>query len=861
MAQQARATVASEAELQAIVQEADLGGRKPVGLAGQLIFVVAVGWSLFQLWYASPLPYIFNIGIFGDTQARSIHLAIAFLLTFLCYPAFASSSRRRIPRIDWALAIASCLCALYLVIFYRELAARPGSPTTLDLATAAIGVLLLIEATRRTQGGGMVIITIGFILFCFAGPYMPDVIAHKGVSVSKFLQHMWLTTEGVFGVAIGVSANFVFLFVLFGALLDKAGGNQWMMQISIALLGHLRGGPAKVAVVSSALNGIVSGSSVSNVVSGGIFTIPLMKRSGLSGVKASAIETASSINGQMMPPVMGAASFLMAEYVGIPISQIVVHAFLPAMISYLALLYIVHLEAVKIGTVPFERMVERSPRERWIRRGIGWSGTFIVCGLIYYTILAIQATLGSAASVVLIVGGIALYVIALWYAAQFPDLEMDDPSSRVLRIPEAWSVARTGLHFIIPVVVLLWCMMFEAMSTSLAVFWATTVIIAMLLTQRPLIALFRGQAGAMGGAAASAVWDLIDGFHVGARNMMGIAIATATAGIVVGTMTLTGMGLMMTDLVELISQGQVVLMLVLTAAICLIIGLGIPTTASYILVASLMAPVIVELGAQAGMAIPLIAVHLFVFYFGIMADVTPPVGLAAYAAAAISGEDPNKIGWQGTVYSMRTAILPFVFIFNPEMLLIGIEHWTHAVLVISMSIVAILLFAAASMGWFVTRSRLWESALLLLVCFSLFRPDWWLSRFYEPHIERPAQAFLEHAAIADEGSRLTVIVEGTNIEGEDVRKTVSLPFGEPNADVNARLRGIGLSASPAGDDLVINNVAFGSYAKRIGLGVGDKIVAYLERADRPSAIWIYLPALLLAALVWMNQRRRARLVP
>ena len=851
-------SAASDAELQTIVQEADMGGRKPIGLAGQFIFIVAVGWSLFQLWYASPLPYLLNFGIFGDTQARSIHLAIAFLLTFLCYPALASSSRKRIPWLDWALAIISCLCAAYLVIFYRELASRPGTPTTADLVTAATGVLLLIEATRRTQGGGMVLITIGFILFCFAGPYMPEVIQHKGVSISKFLQHMWLTTEGVFGVAIGVSVNFVFLFVLFGALLDKAGGNQWMMQISIALLGHLRGGPAKVAVVSSALNGIVSGSSVSNVVSGGIFTIPLMKRSGLSGVKASAIETASSINGQMMPPVMGAASFLMAEYVGIPISQIVMHAFLPAVISYLALLYIVHLEAVKIGAVPFERVVERPARERWIRRGLGWSGTIVVCGLLYYAIVAVDAAFGPSAPLVLIFAGIAVYVVALWYASQFPDLELDDPSARVLRIPEAWSVARTGLHFMIPVVVLLWGMMFASMSTSLAVFWATAVIIAMLLTQRPLIALFRGRPGDMAGETRRGIWDLIDGLNLGARNMMGIAVATATAGIVVGTMTLTGMGLMMTDLVEFVSQGQVVLMLVLTAAICLIIGLGIPTTASYILVASLMAPVIVELGAQAGMAIPLIAVHLFVFYFGIMADVTPPVGLAAFAAAAISGEDPNKIGWQGTVYSMRTAILPFVFIFNPEMLLIGVEHWLHAVLVIGVSIVAILLFAAASMGWFVTKSRLWESALLLLVCFSLFRPDWWLNRFADPYVEQPAQAFVTRAAEVPEGTRLTVIVEGTNIEGEDIRKTVSLPFGEPNADTAARLRAVGLSVSPSGGDLVINNVVFGSYAKRINLGVGDRIVAYLERADRPSVVWIYIPALMLAALVWMNQRRRAR---
>jgi len=852
-------SAASNEQLQAIVQEADLGGRKPVGPASQFIFAVAVGWSLFQLWYASPLPYMLNFGILGDTQARSIHLTIAFLLTFLCYPAFASSSRKGIPWVDWLLAIVSALCAAYLIIFYRELAARPGTPTTLDLITAATGVVLLIEATRRTQGGGMVVISIAFILFCFAGPYMPEVIQHKGVSISKFLQHMWLTTEGVLGVAIGVSTNFVFLFVLFGALLDKAGGNHWMMQISVALLGHLRGGPAKVAVVSSALNGIVSGSSVSNVVSGGIFTIPLMKRAGLSGVKASAIETASSINGQLMPPVMGAASFLMAEYVGIPVAQVVKHAFLPAIISYLALLYIVHLEAVKIGTRPFQRAVERPARERWLRRGLGWSGTVAVCGLLYYGITALQAAFGSSASLVLLLLGGGLYLLAIWYSSLFPDLESDDPASPILRIPEAWSVARTGLHFIIPVVVLLWCLMFEGMSPALSVFWSTVVVMAMLLTQRPLIALFRGTGlGGLARTARSGLRDLVDGLNVGARNMMGIAIATATAGIVVGTMTLTGMGLMMIDLVEFISQGQVVIMLLLTAAICLILGLGIPTTASYILVASLMAPVIVELGAQAGLAIPLIAVHLFVFYFGIMADVTPPVGLAAYAAAAISGEDPNKIGWQGTVYSLRTAILPFVFIFNPEMLLIGVEDWLHGVLVVVVSTAAILLFAAATMGWFVTKSRLWESAVLLVVCFSLFRPDWWLNRFYPAYVEQPAQTLLARAAEVPEGFRLTVIVEGTNIEGDETRKTVSLPIGAPAADVAARLRGIGLAVTPAADHLLIGNVSFGSYAKRIGLGVGDRIVALLDKADRPPPIWIYIPALMIAGLIWMRQKRRLK---
>jgi TRAP transporter 4TM/12TM fusion protein len=848
-------TVSSQ-DLQRIVEEADLGGRKPVGLAARLIFAVAVTWSLFQLWFASPLPFIFNIGILNDTQARAIHLAFAFFLVFLCYPTFAKSSRRHIPYVDWALALVGAFCAAYLVIFYRELATRPGQPTLADLVTAAVGMLILLEATRRTQGGGMVWISLAFILYSFAGRYMPDVIQHGGVSYSKFLQHMWLTTEGVFGVALGVSTNFVFLFVLFGALLDKAGGNNWMMQISVALLGHLRGGPAKVAVVSSAANGIVSGSSVSNVVSGGIFTIPLMKRAGLSGVKAAAIETASSVNGQIMPPVMGAASFLMAEYVGIPHAQVVKHAFIPALISYVALLYIVHLEALMIDAKPFERAVRRGQRERWIRRGLGWSGTILACCLIYYGINAIKAVFGDAAANVLLAAGLTTYLASLWYAARHPDLELDDPSSPVLRIPEAWTVARTGLHFLIPIVVLLWCLMFEGMSPSLSVFWAVTATVGILLTQRPLMTLFRG-GREITAALRQSAWDLVDGLNLGARNMMGIAVATATAGIVVGTMTLTGMSQRMTDLVEAISGGNVMLMLLLTAAICLIIGLGIPTTASYILVASLMAPVIVELGAQAGVAIPLIAVHLFVFYFGIMADVTPPVGLAAFAAAAISGEDPNKIGWQGTVYSMRTAILPFVFIFNPAMLLIGVDSWSHTVLVVVAATAAILLFAAASMGWFVTKSRLWESAILLVACFALFRPDWWIDRFYPASIEVPADQLLAEVAKAPAEGRLTLIVEGQNIEGEDVRKTVSLPLGDDKLEPQQRLRAAGLSVS-GGAAPTITNVTFGSAAKRIGLEAGFRVSAIVQPAPgRPSVAWPYTFALALVGGVWWSQRRRS----
>jgi TRAP transporter 4TM/12TM fusion protein len=841
-------------ELEQLVAEADTGGRHPSGTVARILLWVAVAWSLFQLWYASPLPFLFGFGILNDTEARAIHLGFALFLTFLAYPALRSSPRDRVPLFDWVLAVVGGFAGAYLFLFYVQLSGRPGQPTTLDLVTGTVGILLLLEATRRALGLPMVVVACVFIFYTFAGQYMPDVIQHRGASLTKFLNHQWLTTEGVFGIALGVSTSFVFLFVLFGTLLEKAGAGNWMMQISIALLGHLRGGPAKVAVVSSALNGVVSGSSVSNVVSGGIFTIPLMKRTGLSGVKAGAIEASASINGQIMPPVMGAAAFLMVEYVGIPYSEIVKHALLPAVFSYLALLYMVHLEAIKMGlkTIPQR---PTPARERMLRMGLGLSGSILAVCIVYYGIVAIQAVFGGAAPPMLAIAGVALYVASVWYSSRYPDLALDDPNAPILELPRAWDVTRTGLDFLIPIAVLLWCLMVEQMSPGLSAFWATVSILGIVATRKPLMAVFRNENLA---ASVRAAWDdVIDGLALGARNMIGIGIATATAGIVVGTITLTGLGLMMTELVEFISGGNVILMLILIAAISLVLGMGIPTTANYILVATLMAPVVVDLGAQAGLPIPLIAVHLFVFYFGIMADITPPVGLAAFAAAAISKEDPIATGFQGALYSLRTAILPFVFIFNPAMLLIGVDTWPQTIWVATVSLIAILLFSAATMNWFVTKSRLWESAALLLICFTLFRPDWWLNQVSPPYEELPASEFLSAVGQTPADGRINFVVEGVDLMGEDVRKTVNVPLGEPGEPLK-RLRDIGLTITQAGDALMISNVDFGSYAKRIGLDVGYDVVAVLRKADQPSSLIPIGLALAAAAGVAGLQFARAR---
>jgi TRAP transporter 4TM/12TM fusion protein len=657
----------------------------------------------------------------------------------------------------------------------------------------------------------------------------------------------------VFGVALGVSVSYIFIFVLFGALLDRAGAGNYMMQVSFALLGHLRGGPAKVAVVSSGLNGLISGSSVSNVVSGGIFTIPLMAKAGYGGVKAGAIETASSVNGQIMPPVMGAAAFLMVEYVGIPYTDIIKHAFLPAAISYIALFYIVHLEALKLGMQPMAQARKRTPQQKLVAWGLGISGTIVVCSLIYYIALGVQNSFGAAAPWFLGLLLAALYVYTVYVAAKCPDLPPDiDVNNPVL--PDTWPTVKAGLHFLIPIGVLIWCLMIEELSPALSAFWATAVLMALMATHRPLTAWFRKKP--LESSVGAGFLDIVHGLNDGARNMIGIAIATGTAGIIVGGITLTGLGLRMTDFVEVVSMGNVTLMLLFTAFVCLVLGLGVPTTANYILVATLMAPVIVELGAQSGLVIPLIAVHLFVFYFGIMGDITPPVGLASFAAAAISGEDPIETGIQGSVYALRTVVLPFVFVYNPMLLMIDVRGWFEIALVAFAATVASCIFAAATMAWFRTRCKWWEVVLLLVATFALFRPDFFMDSMYAPYSEVPAKEVFKVAGELAEDDRLVLVIEGTNVEGEEVKKTVAVQLTGKPGDGRKRLADAGLTISALGPEVRVSAVKFGSRAKKSGFEQGFKIAAVKVPSDRPSEHWVYIPALALVALVWFLQRAR-----
>ena len=841
-----------------LVVDADLGGRSTVGLHGKVMLGVGLAWVIFQLWYASPLPFTLRFAVFNDTEARSIHLAIGMFLAFLAFPASKRSPRNYVPILDWVFAFAGAFAAGYLFLFYNELATRPGAPTQFDVIVGVTGILLLLEATRRAVGLPMAVLAVIFVGYVLAGAFLPDVIAHKGASVPRMISHMWLVTEGVFGIALGVSVAFIFVFVLFGTLLDRAGGGNYMMQVSFALLGHMRGGPAKVSVVSSALNGTISGSSVSNVVSGGIFTIPLMKRAGYGGVKAAAIETASSVDGQLMPPVMGAAAFLMVEYVGIPYSEIIRHAFLPAVISYITLFYIVHLEAMKLGMQPMAKVRERSFSSALKSWGLGLSGTIAVCGAIYYVAIGARMAFGDAAPWVL--GGLllALYVYSVWVAAREPDLPVEiDVENPVL--PPAWPTVKAGVHFLIPVGVLLWCLMVEELSPGLSAFWAIVMQIVLMATQRPLIEFFRGRKD-FSAEFVRGLREVVSGCDDGARNMIGMAVATGCAGLIVGAITLTGLGLRMTDFVEFVSGGNVTVMLLFTAFVCLLLGMGVPTTANYILVATLMAPVIVELGAQSGLVIPLIAVHLFVFYYGIMGDITPPVGLASFAAAAIAKEDPIQVGLQGSVYALRTVLLPFIWIFNPVMLLIDVHGWIEILLVAAAATLASLLFAAATMRWFRIKSRWWEIGLLLVATFILFRPDWFADQIAPEYSDLPASKFYDVVNKLNEGDRLVFVIKGQTMEGADQQKTVGVQLGprtgdrsNPVIDARKRLAEAGLTVTGFGEQMQTAAVRFGSRAAKARIEQGYDIVSVKVPNDRISAYWFYLPGLAIAFLVWLMQ--------
>jgi TRAP transporter 4TM/12TM fusion protein len=641
-----------------MAEEEEGVGRRPKGWSKWVIPVIAVSWSLFQLSIASWL-------IIDSTFIRSIHLGFALLLVYLNYPLFKRSkfgvnyfsATDRIPLFDLAIGIIAAVSALYIALDYDGLITRYGAPILRDLIMGAALVILLLEAARRVIGPALPIIAMLFCSYAFFGPYMPDLIAFKGVSINRFMGQMTMSTEGIYGIPLDVSATIVFLFVLFGSMLDKAGAGRYFIELALSLLGGFKGGPAKAAVMGSGLTGLVSGSSIANIVTTGTFTIPLMKKVGYPATKAAAVEVAASTDGQLAPPIMGAAAFIIAEYVNVPYVEVIKAAAVPAFASYAALFYITHIEASKLGL-----------------RGM----------------------------------------------------------SRA-ELPAFFKTLISGTHYLVPILMLLYELIVVRHSPELAAFNAIWVMAIIMLLQHPVKA-YQAKTP-LGPAFKQGVVDIFSALASGARNMVSVALATAAAGIIVGVVAL-GLGQLITAIIDTLSGGNIFLMLVITAITSLVIGMGLPTTATYIVMASLTAPAIVEIGGFNDFIVPLMSAHLFCFYFGILADDTPPVGLAAYAAAAIAKSPPIATGIQGFMYDIRTAILPFMFIFNSDLILHNVNSWAQGILIFVMACFGNFAFASATQGWFVARNKIWEVPIFLCVTLSLMRPDLISSWLGIPHDQR-----------------------------------------------------------------------------------------------------------------------------
>ncbi len=752
--------------------------RKLKGFHLKVVASIAIIWTLFQLWYASPFPFWFNIGMFKGLPARAIHLGFALMLTFLIFPI---SRSKKISFVDILISIVAAICCSYIYFFYDQIIDRGGVLLKISLGRYNIpieliigicGILILLEATRRAIGLPLVIIAIFFLLFSYFGKYAPDIISHGGLSLKRLVGFQWFDQEAIFGIPIGVSVDFIFLFVLFGALLETAGGGKYFLNLAFAMVGKMIGGPAKAAILGSGMTGLISGSSIANTVTTGTFTIPIMKKTGFSKEKAGAIEVSSSVNGQIMPPVMGAAAFVMASFIGVTYFEVVKHAFLPAIISYIALFYISHLEALKLGLKGME--------------------------------------------------------------------EKD--------VPNLKKTFLAGLHFLIPIFVLIYLLVYLRLTASYSIFYATITLILVNLINK-LIKQPNLKEGFI-------KWfnQTITGFEKGALNMVGVGIAIATAGVIVGAVGSTGLSTNLIIVIETIAKDNVIILLALTIILCLLLGMGLPTTANYVVVASLMATVLVDVGNASGFIFPLIAVHLFVFYFGLMADVTPPVGLASYAAAAISGGDPLKTGIQAFWYSLRTGILPIVFLFNHELLLIGVENIWHGLLVIVTSLIGILVFTSATQAWFVNKLRWYEILVFLFISISFLSPDFVLNKFY-PKFDEQKLSTKEIEKLSFEPNREVHIKVTRRTEYGDRYKLFVIEKGSFENDFNLEM--YGLSLANEDNMVIVEKLNWKGLAKKSGIEIGDIISNFkVENLDRPNKAIVYPFALLMLIIFGYSNYRR-----
>ncbi|MCG0275592.1 MAG: TRAP transporter permease [Thermosediminibacteraceae bacterium] len=572
------------------------------GFMAKVVAAVAITFSAFQIYTAAA-------GTLDAMIQRSIHLSFALCLIFLLYPARKSWPRDRIHPVDIVFSLLGALVPLYIPAFYEQLVLRAGTVTTLDYIVGLTGIFLVLEAVRRVVGLPMVVVATCFIIYALLGRQIPGPFAHRGVDLPSLVQHQFFTTEGIFGIPIGVSSQFVFLFILFGAFLEKTGLGQLFINLANAVAGWAAGGPAKVAVISSALEGTVSGSSVANTAGSGSFTIPMMKSLGYRPEFAGAVEAVASTGGQIMPPIMGAAAFLMHEFIGVPYLRIIQAAIIPALLYYFGVWTQVHFEAKKLGLRGMKRE----------------------------------------------------------------------------ELPKLGVILKERGHLLIPLFALIYLLVAGRTLTKAALFAIILAILSSMLRKNTRISFS----------------DIVNGLEQGARSALGVVAATACAGIIVGVVTQTGLGLKLGSTLVDLANNNLLLTLFLTMITSLILGMGVPTTANYVITSTIAAPALIMLN------VPVLAAHMFAFYFGIIADVTPPVALAAFVGAGIAKANPFKTGIEASKLAIAAFLVPYIFVYHPEMLLIDVTAIEIVEIVVT-SIIGIIGVGSAVSGYFLTHQSLLE---------------------------------------------------------------------------------------------------------------------------------------------------------
>jgi TRAP transporter 4TM/12TM fusion protein len=591
--------------------------RELMGWQGWLITTIAVAMSLFHIYTA-------GFGLLNAMVQRATHLAFVLVLVFLLYPfSQKKGAKDRIPWIDFIFALVGAYVTLYMVVNFEEMVMRAGLPTRMDLIVGFLGIALLLEATRRVSSPILPCIALFFLFYCFFGRYFPQMFQHRGFNVIRVINHMYMGTEGVFGIPLAVSATFVFMFILFGSFLEQTGMGKFIIDLSMALAGHSTGGPAKVAVLSSGFMGSISGSSVANVCTTGMFTIPLMKSVGYKPYFSGAVEAVASTGGQIMPPVMGAAAFIMAEFLGVPYLKVALAAIVPAFLYYFAVMVQVHLEASRLG-------LEGLPREQLPKLG---------------------ALLKKKGHLLLPLAGIVYFLLA------------------------GYTPLKAAFNGIL-----------------------ITVAVSYLNRETMLTPV-----------------KLREALESGAKSALGVACACGTVGIIVGTATLTGLGLRIASAIVAISGGLLLPSLLLTMVACILLGAGLPTTANFIVTSTMCAPALFKLD------VPPMAAYMFVLYFGIAADLSPPVALAAYAGAGIAGADPMKTGATAVKLALAGFLVPYIYVYNPMLVLVGFKPVPFTIAIVT-AVLGVFLLGMGSIGYYKIKMQSWQRVLAFAGALTLLIP-------------------------------------------------------------------------------------------------------------------------------------------